>query len=315
MPGEQARRPRPLSRRAVLIGSAGAGLGAATAVGVGVERGVLPGRPQLQQLLGLNGADGVIPDVQPGPVLSDSFVSRARGGRKTGWTLALPPPGLSGPPGGLQRPAVPVLVELHGMGGDHRTSFGAALGLEYFLAAEVARSGHRFAIVSVDGGDSYWHPRPGGEDAGAMVLDELLPILAQHGVDTDTVAFGGWSMGGYGALRLASVLGPGRCRAVAAISPGLWLDPDDASRSGFADAAEYREFTVLGRQRELDGIAVRVDCGTGDPFYRAARRYVAGFPRAADVVSDFEAGGHDLGYWRRKAPAQLAFVARRLVAA
>lgn len=313
MPGERVRRSRPLSRRGLLLGSTGVGLGAVTAVGVGVERGVLPGRPRVQHLLGLNGADGTIPDVTPGPLVEGSFVSRARGGRATGWTLAMPPPGLPERPQGPREAPLPVLVELHGMGGDHRASFGGALGLEYFLAAEVARHGRRFAIASVDGGDSYWHPRPDGEDAGAMVLDELLPMLAEHGVDVSAVAFGGWSMGGYGALRLASVLGSERCRAVAAISPGLWLDASDASRTGFVDADEYREFTVLGRQRELDGIAVRVDCGTGDPFYRAARHYVAGFPRNAGVVSDFEPGGHDLGYWRRMAPARLAFVARHLV--
>src|SRR5215469_14006275 len=58
-------------------------------------------------------------------------------------------------------------------------------------------------VVSVDGGaNDYWHPRRSGSDAGAMVINELLPMLAGHGIDTSRVAFLGWSMGGYGAVRL-----------------------------------------------------------------------------------------------------------------
>ena len=37
---------------------------------------------------------------------------------------------------------------------------------------------------------------------------------------------------------------------------------------------------------------MRVDIGTGDPFYRDVQDYVAGFPDDAGVVSTFEPGGH-----------------------
>jgi hypothetical protein len=57
---------------------------------------------------------------------------------------------------------------------------------------------------------------------------------------------------------------------------------------------------------------VRVDIGTGDPFYRDVQDYVAGFPDGADVTSTFEAGGHTPGYWRRMLPAQLDFLGRNL---
>ena len=50
---------------------------------------------------------------------------------------------------------------------------------------------------------------------------------------------------------------------------------------------------------------MRVDIGTGDPFYRDVQDYVAGFPEDADVTSTFEPGGHTSGYWRRMLPAQL----------
>ena len=66
--------------------------------------------------------------------------------------------------------------------------------------------------------------------------------------------------------------------------------------------------TVFGRQDELAGIPVRVDCGTSDPFYDATRAYVAGFPHRP--AGAFTAGGHDVGYWRSRAPAQLRFLSR-----
>ena len=69
-----------------------------------------------------------------------------------------------------------------------------------------------------------------------MVVDEFLPMLAERGLlagPGDRIGLLGWSMGGYGALRLAALLGADRVAAVAAVSPAMWSDPDDASRSGF----------------------------------------------------------------------------------
>lgn len=64
-------------------------------------------------------------------------------------------------------------------------------------------------------GGSYWHKRASGEDSGAMVLSELIPLLDTHNLDTSRVAFLGWSMGGYGALLLGGRLGPARPRRYA----------------------------------------------------------------------------------------------------
>jgi hypothetical protein len=117
-------------------------------------------------------------------------------------------------------------------------------------------------------------------------------------------------MGGYGALRLAGIRGRPGTAAVVASSPALWSDADDASGDGFADAGEYDEFSVFHDQDALDGVPVRVDVGTGDPFYRDVQEYVDGFPRADGVTSTFERGGHTTGYWRRMLPAQLDFLGR-----
>ncbi len=296
-------RARP-SRRALLVGGLGVGAVGLAGVAVGVEEDVLPGRAWAHDRLGLNGEPGRLPDVAPGRVVHGSFLSRARGGARTGWSIAYPPGASS---------ALPVLVVLHGLGNDNRSAMSPHLGLDRFLSAGVKSGLPRFAVAAVDGGRTYWHRRPDGEDAGAMVLDEFVPLLRDRGLRTERIGLLGWSMGGYAALRLGAQLGPSRCAAVVAESPAIWTDGEDASASGFRDAEEYAEFTVLGRQQQLAGIPVRVDCGTGDPFHDATRAYVDGFPRGDRPVVHFERGGHDMAYWRRMAPAQLRFVARHLV--
>ena len=290
-----------IRRRALLLGIPAVGAAAAAAVLGGVEAGALPGKTRLDETLGLTGTDGVIPDVQAGPIASGSFVSRHRDGARTGWALVRPP-------NAPER--LPVVVALHGRGGDHRT-FVDDLGGPQFLAQAVARGVPPFAVASVDGGETYWHPHD-GTDTGAMVLDELLPLLGKHGVDTGTLGFYGWSMGGYGALRLAGLLGPKKVRGVAVASPALWVNASGVSPAGFSSAAEYDRYSVFHRQADLTGIPVRVDIGRDDPFYVATREYVAAFSRSAHVVSSFPAGAHTDGFWRRQLPAELAFLGRAL---
>ncbi len=120
-----------------------------------------------------------------------------------------------------------MLVVLHGLGGTHRTAMGS-LGLGSLQATGIRHGLPPFAIASVDGGTSYWHKRPDGEDAGAMVTDEFIPLLHRHGLRTDRVGLLGWSMGGYAALRLGAALGPSRCAVVVAESPALWVNGADA---------------------------------------------------------------------------------------
>jgi len=265
---------------------------------VGVEQRILPGRSWLYAHLGLNGSDGQLPDVRSGPVDSGSFVSERRLGARCGWAVAWPPG---------DRGKLPVLVVLHGRGGNHSSAFGNDLGLQRYLAQVVNAGSRPFAIASVDGGDTYWHRRRSGEDSGAMVTDELLPLLRTRGLDTDRIALLGWSMGGYGALLLAGRLGQARVSACVAESPALWQRAGDTAPGAFDDPADYQAHTVFGHQRQLDGVAVRVDCGRGDGFLTAAQHYVGGFSHRP--AGGFEPGGHTLGYWRRMAPAQLAFVA------
>ncbi len=218
----------------------------------------------------------------------------------TNWAIARPP----GETGAL-RP----IIALHGKGQD--AAGVMAGGVEQGLAEAVAAGLPPFAVVSVDGGGSYWHKRTSGEDSGAMVLDELLPMLGEQGLDTSRVAFLGWSMGGYGALLLGSRLGPARTAAICAVSPALWPSSGAAAPGAFDSADDYASNSVWG-QPALGSIPVRIDCGNSDPFYSATKQFIVQLPNPP--AGGFSPGGHDGGFWSSQLPAELTWLAPLLVA-
>ncbi|HEY4268621.1 MAG TPA: alpha/beta hydrolase-fold protein [Galbitalea sp.] len=291
-----------VSRRALIIGGASVVV-LAGAAALGVEENILPGRSTLSRVLGLDGPAGTIPNVTAGPMTTGEFTSAARLGKSCGFAISYPPDAAPGD-------RMPVLIALHGFGGSHRAAFYNGIGLDRFLAQTITGGAAPFAIASVDGGNSYWHKRASGEDSGAMVTNEFIPLLADHGLDVANVGFLGWSMGGFGALHLGAALGASRTAVVVAESPALWSSAGRAAKGAFDNAADFVANTPVGRQNELDGIPVLIDCGTGDGFYPEAKVYAAGFTK--HPAGGFVAGGHNDSYWRRMAPAQLAFAAKHL---
>jgi len=229
-----------------------------------------------------------------------SFVSAARGGVTTNWAIARPP--------GQTKILRPVIA-LHGKGSDAATVMAG--GVEQGLAQAVDAGLPPFAVVAVDGSGSYWHKRASGEDSGAMVLKELIPLLGTQDLDTSRVAFLGWSMGGYGALLLGSRLGPARTAAICAVSPALWLSPGATAPGAFDGADDWSANSVFGLPA-LASIPIRVDCGNSDPFYDATRQFVAQLPQPPS--GGFSPGGHDGSFWSAQLPAELTWMAPLLVA-
>jgi pimeloyl-ACP methyl ester carboxylesterase len=241
------------------------------------------------------------PPAQAAPTMvTGSFVSAARGGISTNWAIARPP--------GQTKPLRPVIA-LHGKGSDASTVMAG--GVEQGLAQAVNAGLPPFAVVAVDGGGSYWHKRASGEDAGAMVLGELIPMLDTQGLDTSRVAFLGWSMGGYAALLLGGRLGPARTAAICAVSPALWLSSGAAAPGAVDGADDFAANSVFGMPA-LGSIPIRVDCGDSDPFYDATKQFIAQLPNPP--AGGFSPGGHNGGFWSSQLPAELTWMAPLLTA-
>jgi enterochelin esterase-like enzyme len=297
-----------LSRRAILRLGIGAAAGAAGAYAVG---SALLDPPVTTPPVSMTSVGAPLapppplepaaPASEPAPTyVSGSFVSAARGGVATNWAIARPP-GQTGP----LRP----VIALHGKGQD--AAGVMAGGVEQGLAQAVAEGIPPFAVVAVDGGGGYWHKRASGEDSGAMVLDELIPMLSGQGLDTSRVGFLGWSMGGYGALLLGARLGAARTAAICAVSPALWTSSGATAPGAFDGSDDYAANSVWGLPA-LASIPIRIDCGNSDPFIDATKQYVAQLPNPP--AGGFSPGGHDGSFWSSQLPAEIAWMAPLLVA-
>ncbi len=226
---------------------------------------------------------------------SGSFISAARGGVLTNWIVARPP--------GQIGPLRPVIA-LHGVRGSAKQvmSFGVEQGL-----AELVRAGRPpFAVVAVDGGDTYWHRRAGGEDAGSMVLNELIPMLPAMGLDVSRIGFLGWSMGAYGALLLGARLGPARTAGICAVSPALYQSYTASTIGAFDSYDDWTKNTVFGLPA-LSQIPLRIDCGNDDRFSPATHQFIAELHKPP--AGGFTPGGHDEAYWRQQLPGELSWLA------
>jgi pimeloyl-ACP methyl ester carboxylesterase len=195
----------------------------------------------------------------------------------------------------------PLVVALHGHGGNADWAFKRA-----HLERHVLGTG--LAVASVDGGNFYWHARRSGVDPERLVLQDLLPLLGRKGLDIDRIGLIGWSMGGYGALLMASRLGPRRVAGVVAVSAALWRSPGAGGTDAFDGYADFARNDVFAARRRLQRIPVLLDCGRGDQFVGANQRLASELP---DAATTFDDGGHTEEYWRAHAGAEMRWLRRR----
>ena len=296
-----------LSRRAVLTGGLGLAAGACVAGGYElVQNGTLPGKYQLARLAG---ACGSAPPSPAGPLPSRHLVAFHSAYRhREVQMLTLLPAGAASPAG------LGVVIALHGAG-------GTGISMARQMAPAMTRAGvSTFAVICVDGGDTYWHKHADGDDPAGMIVHEALPRAAAAGMRTRRIGLVGLSMGGFGALLLAEQFsaaagagGQPRVAAVAALSPAIFATYPDAraaNAAAFDSPAEFARndvFTGLGALRRVPTL---ISCGQDDPFQSETVR-VRGKLSALTgqrVPGGIMPGCHDGAFWGRTMPGALSFL-------
>jgi S-formylglutathione hydrolase FrmB len=206
----------------------------------------------------------------------------------------------------------PLLVFLHGKGGDENSSLDDA------LFAALARLGRRAPdIVFPDGGaDSYWHDRSDAAWASYVMREVIPQAIARLHADPTRLAIGGISMGGFGALDIAR-LHPGAFCAVGGHSAALWPTGADSAAGAFDDAQDFARHDVIGfagrSSNPYPGAALWLDVGTQDPFRRAGTALAAALRAHGHAIQlHVWPGGHEHSYSRAHFAGYLAFYANAL---
>ncbi|ROZ89312.1 alpha/beta hydrolase family protein [Gordonia sp. OPL2] len=295
-----------VSRRSVLAGGLGATLvGALAACSNDAPTKVEPRKLETRAADDELPSETSPPQIAGGPPLvTGSFVSAKMGGRETRWAVARPT-GVSG--------RLPVVVVLHALNTNEKSIFSSKLEMQNVLQRYVDAGNAPFALAAADAARNYYHPRADGTDGGAMILDEFLPMLASNAdlnLSTERIGLFGWSMGGYGALRLGALLGAPRVSAIAVSSPAMWADPRNFPPRAFDSYEDYQANSLFGQQQAFAKIPLLISIGSSDQFFTYTRQWAAGLhPPAAFGTT---AGGHTNRYWRSVLPEQVEFLGRNL---
>jgi enterochelin esterase-like enzyme len=300
--------PRWSRRRLLAAGLVSAAIvGAGSVAGVElIDHGVLPGRSALDQLEGACAVSApALVFGSTGPSESGTFFSRARR-RRVGYTIAWPP-------GHGPGDALPLVVMLHGYGGNHANALSGMRPDQAVALVVGGRPLPPLALITVDGGGGYWNPHPGDDPMG-MVIDELVPMCRARrlGVPPQRIGTMGISMGGDGALLLAERF-PHRIDAVAAISPAIWTSYDEASAANSGAYASARDFAAddaVALAPKLAHTPVRVASGAEDPFGPGVRALAAALP--AHAVVEISQGCHTGAFFTAQEPPSLQFLAEHL---
>jgi pimeloyl-ACP methyl ester carboxylesterase len=232
--------------------------------------------------LGIGGDDWFIPDAPDGQVKLETVMSEERGQEVDLFTAV--------PAGYGDGSGLPVVIVLHGGTGRPRDYQGFGFGR--FVTQAVRDGAEPFVLAGADGDTLRWEPSA-GDDPQGMVVNEMPQWLADRGYDVKRRVLWGWSMGGYGVLRLAESF-PDYAGAVAAFSPALF-DGD----SVYDDAGQ------------LTDLPLAIWCGTEDMFYDADRAFVAALPAPPQIVS-YSPGAHTRYFWNDHTLAAFAFLAQHL---
>lgn len=272
-----------VGRRTVLLGGAVAAVGTIA----GLATGTLP----IARPFGAAGQRVPAPEVRV-----ERVFSRARG-REVSLVTVLP----------IELPIkdLPVCVMLHGRNGSAGTAIPVPMPGALVRAVAHDRM-PPFALVAVDGGNSYWHENTPGDDPMRMLLHELPGWLRARHLGR-VFAAAGTSMGGFGALlyarRRAERGDP--LRAAAAISPAFMTWEEMSKRRAFRDERQWAELDPRNHVAALGPTQLAVWCGAQDPFAEGAREFIT---RANPSIGYVGPGAHNGAFFDRMVPDLLDFL-------
>jgi S-formylglutathione hydrolase FrmB len=227
----------------------------------------------------------------------------------------------------------PVLYLLHGLGGNEQS---AVVSGEWSVLQDLSRD-HKvgdFLVVAPDGRDTFYiNARDGKTPYGDFFLREFMPFIERtYRIRAERITRGitGFSMGGYGALRIGFGH-PEMFGSVSAHSAALMRDPPQSANAG-ASAGNFAAriltnvfgnpidkkfwdlnspFLLAKKNSALIAkTKIYFDCGTDDSygFYRGASE----LDQALNSLripheSHLYPGGHNISYLLAHRPASYEF--------
>jgi S-formylglutathione hydrolase FrmB len=227
----------------------------------------------------------------------------------------------------------PVLYFLHGLG-DNEQMFLHSGGWNLVENLWEQHQLGEFVIVTPAAGASFYINSHGGKQKYEdFFLQELMPAIeARYRINATRATRGiaGFSMGGYGALRLA-FLHPDLFGSVSVHSAALMEKLPNIS---VAEAAQNPRMRLLGdvfgsppdrafwdrnnpltlaRTAHIAGLKIYFDCGSEDGYgFNAGAEVLDKILSSRHIAHEFHIypGGHDWPYFAEHLPASLEFEAR-----
>jgi putative tributyrin esterase len=228
------------------------------------------------------------------------------------------------PDGTTGRPALPIVILLHGVYGSHWA--WAFKGGAHRTAAAMIRAGEIPPLILAMPSDGLWDHGSGyvphaAQDFERWIVEEVAAatkLAVPETTEESPLFIAGLSMGGFGALRLGAKY-PGRFRAVSAHSSATHQDQ-------FKPLIGERLSAWSGREADRSVLAAmlhsgdrlppfRFDCGVDD-FLIEPNRELHRQLEAAGIAHQYEEfpGAHTWDYWERHLQDSLRFFAARLAA-